>query len=69
MGASIVGSGSHHYRYVSGREGDTFLTRLGRCRAGKGYLYIRCPTDVDAAALRELLFASVRRKRGGQEPT
>ncbi len=24
-GASIVGFGDHHYRYESGREGDTFL--------------------------------------------
>lgn len=24
-GASIVGFGAHHYRYASGREGDTFL--------------------------------------------
>ena len=33
-GSSIVGFGDHHYRYESGREGDTFIlaSRPGRTR-------------------------------------
>jgi Domain of unknown function (DU1801) len=27
-GTSIVGCGSYHYKYASGREGDSFLTGL-----------------------------------------
>lgn len=38
-GTSIVGYGSYHYRYASGREGDWFLTGFAP-RAGSLTLYI-----------------------------
>jgi hypothetical protein len=84
-GPSIVGFGSHHYRYASGREVDWFkvgfsprkqsltiylvpgvdryqalLERLGDHKIGKGCLYVKRLSDVDAAVLRELVVASVR---------
>jgi hypothetical protein len=80
MWGNIVGFGSYHYRYESGREGDTFVVgiasrkdsmvlylgpgmdentalvqKLGRHRAGKGCLYVKRMSDVDAAVLRDLL--------------
>jgi uncharacterized protein DUF1801 len=79
-GASIVGFGDHHYRYESGREGDTFVLgfsprkdaitiylgpglerfqaivdQLGKCKTGKGCLYIRKLEDVDGSVLANLL--------------
>ncbi len=79
-GAAIIGFGDLHYRYESGREGDTFilgfasrkpdltiylgcalaiqeesLKGLGKCKAGKGCLYMRRLEDIDLAALRNLL--------------
>jgi Domain of unknown function (DU1801) len=84
-GPSIVGFGSHHYRYASGREVDWFkvgfsprkqsltiylvpgveryqalLERLGDHKTGKGCVYVKRLSDVDAAVLRELVVASVR---------
>jgi hypothetical protein len=83
-GPSIVGFGSHHYRYATGREVDWFkvgfsprkqsltiylvpgvdryqalLERLGDHKIGKGCLYVKRLSDVDAAVLRELVVASV----------
>jgi hypothetical protein len=89
MWGSIAGFGSYHYRYESGREGDTFvvgiasrkdsmvlylgpgmdanpdlLQKLGRYRAGKGCLYVKRMSDVDAGALRALLKAAAGWKYG-----
>ena len=34
MGPSIVGFGTYHYRYASGHEGDTCLTRVRAAEVG-----------------------------------
>lgn len=80
-GSSIVGFGVHHYRYESGREGDTAavgfsprrqalviygldladasaLGRLGPHSLGKGCLYIKNLSKIDAATLDELVTAA-----------
>jgi hypothetical protein len=87
-GPSIVGFGSRHYVYDSGREGDTpvigfsprkaatvlygaigfdgadrLLARLGPHTTGKGCLYIKQLTKVDAAVLEQLLARAVAAKR------
>lgn len=84
-GGSIVGYGTYHYVYASGREGDWLLTGfasrkrdltvyimsgldahreilsgLGRFREGKGCLYLKHLSDVDADALESLVSDSVR---------
>lgn len=82
-GSSVIGFGTHHYKYASGREGDWFVTglaprkdnltvylwpgtgtaelvpRLGKCRSGKGCLYIRRVADIDLAVLEQLVKRSV----------
>lgn len=84
-GSSIIGFGSYHYKYASGREGDWFQTgfsprkqaltlyimggfkdksvleKLGKCKSGKGCLYIRRLSDVDQGLLREFVMNSVSR--------
>lgn len=84
-GESIVGFGSYHYKYASGREGDWFVTgfsprksslslylmcdlsrvetllpKLGKHKRGKGCLYIKRLSEVDAGVLRELVEHSVQ---------
>jgi hypothetical protein len=85
-GAGIVGFGSYHYTYASGREGDAplvgfaprkaqlvvylvdgyeeryprVLARLGPHKTGRACLYLKRLTDVDEAALRELIERTVR---------
>lgn len=79
-GPSIIGFGSRHYVYDSGREGDTpriafsprkaelvlyvgaardniaaLLTGLGRHKTGKGCLYIKRLSDVDAGVLQAVV--------------
>jgi hypothetical protein len=55
-GASIVGFGEYHYRYESGREGDT--CRIGFSpRKGQHVLYLHCDgagQGEDAALLSQL---------------
>ncbi|HKD05049.1 MAG TPA: DUF1801 domain-containing protein [Bryobacteraceae bacterium] len=83
-GPSIVGFGSHHYRYETGREGDMpivgfsprkaglvlygtigfsgaleLLSRLGKHTTGKGCLYVKRMSDIDAGVLKELIEGSV----------
>jgi Domain of unknown function (DU1801) len=83
-GPSIIGFGSYHYKYDSGREGDSLrigfsprkgqtvlylpgtipsqtdlLARLGKHKEGKGCLYIKRLSDVDATVLEEMVRASV----------
>jgi hypothetical protein len=87
-GSSIVGFGSYHYRYESGREGDiclvgfasrkgdismyglnaapdfeTLLPGLGRCKTGKGCLYLRRLEDVDAEVLARLVAGAAAAKK------
>jgi hypothetical protein len=87
-GDSIVGFGTYHYRYATGREGDWPLTglaarkqaitvyitsgfdryedllaRLGTFKTGVSCLYIKRLSDVDPAALRELVRLSVEHMR------
>jgi hypothetical protein len=79
-GPSIIGFGSHHYHYESGREGDMpriafsprkaelvlyvgagnpkiapLLPALGRHRTGKGCLYVRRLSEVDAGVLERIV--------------
>ncbi|HJW43580.1 MAG TPA: DUF1801 domain-containing protein [Geothrix sp.] len=86
-GSSIVGFGSYHYRYDSGREGDiclvgfasrkgdislyglnaapgfdTLLPALGRCKTGKGCLYLRKLDDVDVDVLARLVAGAATAK-------
>ena len=78
-GGAIVGFGSYHYVYESGREGDTLaigfsprkqnisiyltgglskieeeLPKLGKYKTGKGCLYIKSLSEVNAAVLRNI---------------
>ena len=78
-GTAIVGFGSYHYVYESGREGDTLaigfsprkqnislyltgglsnieeeLSRLGKYQTGKGCLYIRSLSEVNAEVLTKI---------------
>ena len=87
-GSSIVGFGSYHYKYESGREGDMclvgfasrkgeislyglngavetqgLLARLGKCRAGKGCLYIKALADIDQTILEELVACAAAEKK------
>lgn len=82
-GTSIIGFGTHHYKYESGREGDFLITgfsprkqnitlyiagyleryqgllqKLGKHSTGKGCLYIKRLSDVDASVLKELISES-----------
>ena len=52
-GDSIVGFGSYHYRYASGREGDWFLTGFSP-RAQNLTLYIMAGFDDYDALLKQL---------------
>ena len=83
-GPSIIGFGSYHYKYDSGREADWFLTgfsprkqnltlyimsgfkrhrelmkNLGKCKTGKGCLYINKLEDIDLSTLKKLIGESV----------
>jgi len=80
----IIGFGNLHYRYATGREGETpavafsprktditlyvsggfdgigpILVRLGKYKLGKGCLYLKRLSDVDEAALTDLIEASL----------
>jgi hypothetical protein len=75
-GPSIVGFGSYHYRYASGREGDWMLTGFsprkssltvyimagfsGKFKTGKSCLYINKLDDVHLPTLKKLIRESVR---------
>lgn len=83
-GPSIIGFGSYHYTYESGRQGDMLLTgfsprkpafvlynafgftgaeewlpKLGKHTTGKGCLYIKKLSDVNAEVLHEMVARSV----------
>jgi hypothetical protein len=87
-GTSIVGFGSYHYKYESGREGDSclvgfssrkgdisvylmasfpereeLLSKLGKHKVGKGCLYVRKLSDVDAKVLAQLIAGSVKERK------
>jgi hypothetical protein len=84
-GGAIVGFGTYHYVYESGREGDTLvigfsprkqnisiylmgglpkiedeLTKLGKYKTGKGCLYIKALSDVNAPVLRKIFAKAYR---------
>jgi hypothetical protein len=88
-GPSMIGFGTRHYKYESGREGDIFaagfasrkpdlvlymgcfgglptdaVARLGKCKSGKGCLYIRSLKDIDLAVLRKMLSDGFRDANG-----
>ena len=52
-GASIVGFGSYHYRYASGREGDACLVGFAP-RKGDISIYLSCGVEERAALLDKL---------------
>ncbi|HQV69111.1 MAG TPA: DUF1801 domain-containing protein [Thermoflexales bacterium] len=52
-GPSIVGFGTHHYKYESGREGDTCAVGFA-ARKGKFALYLELPQGDREAQLAEL---------------
>jgi len=52
-GAAIVGFGSYHYRYASGREGDAPLAGFAP-RKGDISIYLSCDTEARAALLAKL---------------
>lgn len=52
-GPSIIGFGSYHYRYASGREGDAAVVGFSP-RVGKLSLYLNDGTDQHAEALARL---------------
>ena len=52
-GAAIVGFGSYHYRYASGREGDAPLAGFAS-RKGDISIYLNCDTEARAALLAKL---------------
>ena len=52
-GARIVGCGSYHYRYASGREGDAPLVGFAS-RKGDISIYLSCEVEARAALLAQL---------------
>ena len=87
-GPSIIGFGSYHYTYDSGREGDmpvvgfsprkaasvlynligfsgatSALAELGQHSTGKGCLYIKKVSEVDAKVLGDMIVKSVAHVR------
>ena len=52
-GASIVGCGSYHYRYASGREGDAPLAGFAP-RKGDISIYLNCDLSARADLLAQL---------------
>ena len=90
-GSAIIGFGTYHYVYESGREGDTIvigfsprkqnisiylmgglknveaeLSKLGKYKTGKGCLYIKSLSDVNAAVLKKIFakaFKEAQRKK------
>lgn len=90
-GSAIIGFGTYHYVYESGREGDSILigfsprkqnisiylmgglnqvenelTKLGEYKTGKGCLYIKSLSDVNAEVLEEVFakaFKEAQRKK------
>jgi hypothetical protein len=89
-GSAIIGFGTYHYVYESGREGDTILigfsprkqnisiymmgglnkfenelAKLGKYKTGKGCLYIKTLSDVNAEILKKIFakaFKEAQRK-------
>jgi hypothetical protein len=84
-GPSIVGFGSYHYVYESGREGDSCLVgfsprkealvlylmgdyedraeliaKLGKCKTGKGCVYVKSMEEIHVPTLRRMIRESVR---------
>jgi hypothetical protein len=87
-GPSIVGFGSYHYKYESGREGEsclvgfsarkseislyglhaapdaeTLLQALGKFKAGKGCVYIKRLSDIDAKVLQKLVASAAAERQ------
>ncbi|MEO6102156.1 MAG: DUF1801 domain-containing protein [Pseudoxanthomonas sp.] len=52
-GTGIVGFGSYHYRYASGREGDSTLVGFAS-RKGDISIYLGCDLGAEAALLARL---------------
>ena len=52
-GDSIVGFGSYHYKYASGREGDWFLTGLSP-RKQNLTIYLMCGLEKESTLMKKL---------------
>ena len=52
-GESIVGFGTYHYKYATGREGDWFVTGFSP-RKQNLTLYLMCGLDINKDRLRKL---------------
>ena len=65
-GTSIVGFGTYHYRYESGREGDAPLAGFAPRSTSlvKGCLYLKSLAGIDLDVVRELVDRSTRIHRG-----
>ena len=61
-GSSIVGFGSYHYKYASGREGDFMLTGFAN-RKQALTLYVKDLDAIDLKVLRQLVRKSVAHMR------
>jgi hypothetical protein len=87
-GGSIIGFGSYHYTYDSGREGDmpvvgfsprkaatviyglradgdadSMLAKLGKHTTGKGCVYVKKLSDVDAEVLRKMVAGAAKTRK------
>ncbi len=62
---SIVGFGTYHYRYASGREGDSCLVGFSP-RASKFVLYLSGVQFDDVAAEADALFSRLGKHRRGK---
>jgi len=68
-GTAIIGFGSYHYTYKSGREGDwmmpgfsrygAIMKKPGKYKTGKSCLYVKNLADIDRGMLRKLVETSV----------
>jgi uncharacterized protein DUF1801 len=84
-GSAIIGFGTYHYVYESGREGDMVvigfsprkqnisiylmgglnkvqeeLSKLGKYKTGKGCLYIKSLSDVNAEVLKKIFAKALK---------
>ena len=61
-GSAIVGFGSYHYVYESGREGDTLVIGFSprKQNISKGCLYIKSLSDVNTGVLKKIFAKSFK---------
>lgn len=62
---SMIGFGRYHYRYPSGREGESFLIGFSPRRA-EFSIYLSCEPTQEQQEIREKLLAALGRHRMGK---